>query len=67
MVVWGNLDAIVTRVREHLDAGADHVLIQAWAPTLSKCLPTSGGRLRPRSPPWRPASAANPAAARRKR
>ncbi len=29
MVVWGNLDAIVTRVREHLDAGADHVLIQA--------------------------------------
>jgi probable F420-dependent oxidoreductase len=28
IVVWGNEDAIRARVREHLDAGADHVCIQ---------------------------------------
>jgi probable F420-dependent oxidoreductase len=26
--VWGDIDAVATRVREHLDAGADHVAVQ---------------------------------------
>ena len=29
IVAWGELDAIVGRVREHVDAGADHVCVQA--------------------------------------
>jgi probable F420-dependent oxidoreductase len=29
MVAWGTVDQVVARVREHLDAGADHVAIQA--------------------------------------
>ncbi len=29
MVAWGDVDRIASRVREHLDAGADHVVIQA--------------------------------------
>jgi probable F420-dependent oxidoreductase len=29
MVAWGDVDAIAARVSQHLDAGADHVLIQA--------------------------------------
>lgn len=29
MVAWGDGEAIAARVREHLDAGADHVVIQA--------------------------------------
>ncbi|MCP3857666.1 MAG: LLM class F420-dependent oxidoreductase [Actinomycetia bacterium] len=29
IVLWGDLDSIVARVREHLDAGADHVCVQA--------------------------------------
>jgi hypothetical protein len=28
MVAWGDVDAIASRVREHFDAGADHVCIQ---------------------------------------
>jgi probable F420-dependent oxidoreductase len=32
IVVWGSLDAIVTRVRAHHDAGADHVCIQVLDP-----------------------------------
>lgn len=28
IVAWGDADAIARRVREHLDAGADHVLLQ---------------------------------------
>jgi probable F420-dependent oxidoreductase len=31
IVAWGDEDAIAGRVREHLDAGADHVAIQAYA------------------------------------
>jgi probable F420-dependent oxidoreductase len=31
IVAWGEEEAIVARVREHLDAGADHVAIQAYA------------------------------------
>lgn len=29
IVLWGDVDSIVGRVREHLDAGADHVCVQA--------------------------------------
>jgi probable F420-dependent oxidoreductase len=32
IVVWGSLDTIVTRVRAHHDAGADHVCIQVLDP-----------------------------------
>ena len=28
IVAWGNIDAVVTRVRAHHDAGADHVCVQ---------------------------------------
>jgi probable F420-dependent oxidoreductase len=31
IVAWGDEEAIAGRVREHLDAGADHVAIQAFA------------------------------------
>jgi probable F420-dependent oxidoreductase len=31
IVAWGDEEAIAARVREHLDAGADHVAIQAYA------------------------------------
>ncbi len=29
IVVWGDVDTVVARVQEHVDAGADHVCIQA--------------------------------------
>ncbi|MET9021249.1 TIGR03620 family F420-dependent LLM class oxidoreductase [Actinopolymorpha sp. NPDC004070] len=32
IVAWGDVDAVHARVRAHLDAGADHVLLQAVAP-----------------------------------
>jgi probable F420-dependent oxidoreductase len=32
LVAWGDEDAIAARVREHLDAGADHVAIQIATP-----------------------------------
>ncbi|MGC9670607.1 TIGR03620 family F420-dependent LLM class oxidoreductase [Planosporangium sp. 12N6] len=32
IVAWGDADTIVARVREHLDAGADHVLLQPLGP-----------------------------------
>jgi probable F420-dependent oxidoreductase len=32
LVAWGDEEAILTRVRAHLDAGADHVAVQALAP-----------------------------------
>ena len=32
VVAWGDADALRTRVQEHLDAGADHVCIQALTP-----------------------------------
>ena len=31
IVAWGDEEAIAGRVREHLDAGADHVAVQAYA------------------------------------
>ncbi|MCW3048504.1 MAG: family F420-dependent class oxidoreductase [Solirubrobacterales bacterium] len=31
IVAWGDEDAIAGRVREHLDAGADHVAVQSYA------------------------------------
>lgn len=33
MVAWGDEDAVLERVRQHLDAGADHVCIQAISPS----------------------------------
>jgi probable F420-dependent oxidoreductase len=32
IVAWGDEGKIATRVREHLDAGADHVAVQAYSP-----------------------------------
>lgn len=32
VVAWGGVDAIQARIAEHMDAGADHVCIQALAP-----------------------------------
>lgn len=32
VVAWGDADAIKARIREHLDAGADHVCVQALTP-----------------------------------
>jgi hypothetical protein len=32
IVAWGDEQAIAARVRQHLDAGADHVAVQACAP-----------------------------------
>lgn len=29
LVAWGDVDTVVARVKEHLDAGADHVAVQA--------------------------------------
>jgi probable F420-dependent oxidoreductase len=34
-VAWGDEEAIVRRVREHLDAGADHVLVSPIAPDIT--------------------------------
>jgi probable F420-dependent oxidoreductase len=31
VVAWGDLDAVAERIREHFDAGADHVALQALA------------------------------------
>jgi probable F420-dependent oxidoreductase len=38
IVAWGDEQAIAARVREHLDAGADHVAIQAYAETADAAL-----------------------------
>jgi probable F420-dependent oxidoreductase len=38
IVAWGDEEAIVGRVREHLDAGADHVAIQAYAESPARSL-----------------------------
>lgn len=32
LVAWGDVDAVAARVRAHLDAGADHVCVQALGP-----------------------------------
>jgi len=38
LIAWGDVDAIVARVRQHRDAGADHVAIQAIAPEPDRAL-----------------------------
>jgi probable F420-dependent oxidoreductase len=38
IVAWGDGEAIAARVREHHDAGADHVLLQPLAPDLEGAL-----------------------------
>jgi probable F420-dependent oxidoreductase len=36
IVAWGDQDAIIRRVRDHLDAGADHVSVQVLGPDPAK-------------------------------
>jgi probable F420-dependent oxidoreductase len=36
IVLWGDLDSIVARTKEHIDAGADHVCVQALMEDPSK-------------------------------
>jgi probable F420-dependent oxidoreductase len=43
LVAWGSVDDILTRVRAHLDAGADHVAIQVL-PTDPRALPMDAWR-----------------------
>jgi probable F420-dependent oxidoreductase len=38
LVAWGDVDAVLSRVRAHLDAGADHVAVQAL-PTQKRGVP----------------------------
>lgn len=38
IVAWGDEDAILTRVREHLQVGADHVAVQVYAPEPEQAL-----------------------------
>jgi len=43
VVAWGDVDRIAVRVRQHLDAGADHVCIQVVGEDeLDPCLPALG-------------------------
>jgi hypothetical protein len=35
LVAWGSLEDIAARVREHRDAGPDHVCVQVVAPALT--------------------------------
>jgi probable F420-dependent oxidoreductase len=40
VVAWGDVDRVAVRVRQHLDAGADHVCVQVVAEDeLDPCLP----------------------------
>lgn len=38
IVAWGDEEAIAARVREHLDSGADHVAVQAYAESADMAL-----------------------------
>jgi probable F420-dependent oxidoreductase len=38
LVVWGDVDAVADRVRQHLDAGADHVCLQPVAQDVERGL-----------------------------
>jgi probable F420-dependent oxidoreductase len=39
IVAWGDEAAIARRVREHFDAGADHVCVQVVTPRSAQALP----------------------------
>jgi 2-methylisocitrate lyase-like PEP mutase family enzyme len=43
-VAWGDVDSAAARVRAHLDAGADHVCVQALTRDVAQ-LPRSEWRL----------------------
>ena len=43
LVAWGDADAVVGRIREHLDAGADHVAVQVL-PTQKRGVPDAQWR-----------------------
>jgi hypothetical protein len=61
LVAWGDVDTVVGRVREHLDAGADHVAVQVL-PAEKRGVPDEHWRLLAepltafRSPPRTPPS-----------
>jgi probable F420-dependent oxidoreductase len=38
IVAWGDVDTIAARIREHRDAGADHVLLQPLGPDVDQVL-----------------------------
>jgi probable F420-dependent oxidoreductase len=40
IVAWGNEETVTARVRDHLDAGADHVAVQAYADDADASLAT---------------------------
>lgn len=44
LVAWGDEDAVFARLREHVDAGADHVAVQVLVPD-DRVLPTAAWRL----------------------
>ena len=44
LVAWGDIDAIVARVRAHRDAGADHVCVQVHQPRDASVMPREGWR-----------------------
>jgi probable F420-dependent oxidoreductase len=44
VVAWGSSDAITSRVRAHLDAGADHVALQVLSADEPSTLPVAGWR-----------------------
>ena len=47
VVAWGEPDGIANRIRQHLDAGANHVCVQVLAPrSRSRCRPTASWPLR---------------------
>src|SRR5262249_56040000 len=50
IVAWGDPDAIVRRVREHHDAGADHVCLQVLTSD-PRALPVEEWRRAPPPPP----------------
>ena len=51
LVVWGDATAIADRVREHLEAGADHVCLQPVARDLAGALADLAGSRRASSRP----------------
>ena len=44
LVAWGDVDAIVERVRAHWDAGADHVCVQVHQSRDAAVMPREGWR-----------------------
>ena len=47
IIAWGDEEAIMRRVSEHFEAGADHVCLQALTPIRLRSPATSGAGWRP--------------------